>query len=100
MNRILFQINYDVYPEKRDEYIASIKELETYLKDNKNHNYLVVEDKTRKNNFTEIFIFNNEAEFEALEDETDDRVQSLTTKIMTDYAVDGKTKYSTFYELG
>jgi len=99
MNRILFQINYDVYPEKRDEYVSAIKDLEKHLKDSKNQNYIVVEDKTRKNNFTEIFIFNNEAEFEALEDEMDDTVQSLTTKIMTDYAVDGKTKYSTFYEL-
>jgi hypothetical protein len=99
MNRILFQINYDVYPEKRDAYISTMKELENYLKNNRNHNYIVVEDKTRRNNFTEIYICNDEAEFEKLEDEMDDTIYDLTTKILKDYVVNGKTKYSTFYEL-
>lgn len=99
MSRILFEINYDVYPEKRDDYVSTVKELVKYLTENKNHNYFVVEDKTRRNNFTEIFIFNNEDEFDALEDESDDKMYSLTSKIMTDFAVDGKTRYSTYYEL-
>ena len=99
MNRILFQINYDVYPEKRDEYIATMKELETYLKDSRNHNYIVVEDKIRKNNFTEIYICSDEAEFEELEDEMDETIYGLTTKILKDYVVDGQTKYSTFYDI-
>lgn len=99
MNRILFQINYDVYPEKRDDYIATMKELEAYLKESRNHNYLVVEDKFRKNNFTEIYICSNEAEYDEIEDEMDETIYGLTTRILKDYVVDGKTKYSTFYEL-
>lgn len=99
MNRILFQINYDVYPEKRDEYISTMKELENYLKDKTDHNYLVVEDKSRKNNFTEIYICRDEDEFEGLEDEMDDTIYGLTTRILKDYVVDGKTKYSTLFEL-
>ena len=99
MNRILFQINYDVYPEKRDEFLADIKELESYMKSNTSHNYMVVEDKTKKNCFTEVYILKDEAEFEGLEDEMDDTVYGLTTKILSQYVVDGKTRYSTLYEI-
>lgn len=99
MSRILFQINYDVHPEKRDEYIAAAKELESYLKSHSNHNYMVVEDKNKKNSFSEVYILKDEAEFEGLEDEMDDTIYGITTKILSEYVVDGKTRYSTFYEI-
>jgi hypothetical protein len=99
MNRILFQISYDVHPEKREEYLTDIKELESYMKSNTNHDYMVVEDKNRKNFFTEVYVLKDEAEFEGLEDEMDDKIYGLTTKILSSYVVDGKTKYSTSYEI-
>jgi quinol monooxygenase YgiN len=99
MGKILFQINYDVHPDKRDDYLASIKELESYIKSNTNHNYMVVEDKNKKNNFTEVYILKDEAEFDGLEDEMDDTIYGLTTKILSQFVVNGKTKYSTFYEI-
>ncbi len=99
MSRILFQINYDVHPEKREEYLVSIKELETYMRSNTDHNYMVVEDKKKKNCFTEIYILKDEAEFDGLEDEMDDTIYGLTTKILGEFVVDGKTRYSTFYEI-
>lgn len=54
MNRILFQINYDVFPDKREEYIQTIKELESYMRSHTDHNYMVVEDKNKTNSFTEV----------------------------------------------
>lgn len=99
MSRILFQINYDIFPDKREEYIQAIKELETYMRSHTHHNYMVVEDKNRSNSFTEVYILKDEAEFDGLEDEMDDTIYSLTTKILSQYVVDGKTRYSTFYEL-
>ena len=99
MNRILFQINYDVYPDKREEFLADIKTLESYMNSHTGHNYMVVEDKTKKNCFTEVYILKDEAEFEGLEDEMDDTVYGLTTKILSEYVVDGKTRYSTLYEI-
>ncbi len=98
MSKILFQINYDVHPEKRDDYLVTIKELEAYMKSHTDHNYMVVEDKNKTNSFTEVYILNDEAEFEGLEDEMDDTIYSLTTKILSQF-VDGKTRYSTFYEV-
>ena len=99
MSKILFQINYDVYPEKRDEYLAAIKELSEYMKSHTDHDYMVVEDKNKKNSFTEVYILRDESEFEGLEDEMDDTIYSLTTQILSKYVVEGKTKYSTHYEI-
>ena len=73
MSRIIFEINYDVAPDKRDEYLSVIKELQEHITGNSHKNYLVVEDKNRKNNFTEIYICENESEYEALEDNTDEQ---------------------------
>lgn len=99
MSKILFQINYDVHPEKRDDYLVSIKELEAYMNSHTDHNYMVVEDKNKKNSFTEVYILKDEAEFEGLEDEMDDTIYGLTTKILSEYVVDGKTRYSTSYQI-
>lgn len=99
MSKIIFQINYDIHPEKRDEYIADAKELGNYIRNHTDHNYLIVEDKNKKNCFTEVYILNSEAEFEGLEDEMDDTIYGLTTKILSQYVVGGRTKYSTFYEI-
>lgn len=99
MSRILFNINYDVHPEKREEYLSTINELVAYMKTNTKHNYMVVEDKNKANSFTEVYILNDEAEFEGLEDEMDDTIYGLTTKILSEFVVDGKTRYSTHYEI-
>jgi len=99
MSRILFHINYDVIPDKRDDYIAAVKELENHIKEKTDHNYMVVEDKNKKNNFTEVYICRDGAEFEGLEDERDDTIYSLTTKILSEFVVEGKSRYFTYYEI-
>jgi quinol monooxygenase YgiN len=99
MPRILFQINYDIHPEKREEYLTTIKELENHIKENTHHNYMVVEDKNKPNSFTEVYICKNEEEFDGLEDEMDDTVYGLTTKIASEFVEGGKSRYSTFYEV-
>ena len=99
MSRILFQISYDINPGKRDEYLSTIKELEEYIRSNTDHNYMVVEDKNKPNNFTEVYICRDESEFDGLEDEMDDTIYGLTTKIASLYAQGGKSKYATYYEV-
>ena len=99
MSRILFQISYDINPGKRDEYLSTIKELEEHIKSNTDHNYMVVENKNKPNNFTEVYICRDEAEFDGLEDEMDDTIYGLTTKIASLYAEGGKSNYATFYEV-
>jgi quinol monooxygenase YgiN len=99
MARIIFEINYDIAPEKRDEYLSVIKELQEHIRSNSNKNYLVVEDKGRKNNFTEMYICESESEYENLEDNTDDKTFELTNKLFSEFVVDKKAKYSTYYEI-
>ena len=99
MRKILFQINYDISPEKRDDYLQTVKELQEHLKNNSHKNYFVVEDKNKLNNFTEIYICENEEEYESLEDETDDKTFELTNKIFSNYVINKKARYTTFYEI-
>jgi quinol monooxygenase YgiN len=99
MPRIIFEINYDVAPDKRDEYLSVIKELQEHIRNNSHSNYLVVEDKSRKNNFTEVYICENESEYESLEDDTDDKTYELTNRLFSDYIIDKKAKYTTYYEI-
>ncbi len=99
MSRIIFEINYDILPEKRDEYLSVVKELQEHIRNNSHKNYLVVEDKNRKNNFTEIYICEDENEYESLEDNTDDTTFELTNKLFSEFVVDKKAKYTTHYEI-
>lgn len=99
MPRIIFQINYDIDPDKRDGYLSTIKELQTHIREHSNKNYLIVEDKNKKNNFTELYICESEEEYENLENDTDDRTFDLTNKLFSEYVIDKKAKYSTYYEI-
>jgi len=99
MARIVFQINYDIKPEKREDYLLAIKELKQHIRDNSNKNYLVLEDKNRKNNFTEMYICETEEEYESIEDNMDDKTFELTKKLFNDFIAGRKPSYSTFYEV-
>jgi hypothetical protein len=99
MPRIIFQINYDIDPDKREDYLTTIKELQTHILENSNKNYMIVEDKNKKNNFTEIYICENDEEYENLENDTDDKTFELTNKLFSEYVIDKKANYSTFYEI-
>lgn len=99
MAKILFQINYDVKPEKRDDYLLAIKELQRHIRESSNKNYLVLEDKNKKNNFTELYICENEEEYESIEDNMDDKTFELTKRLFNDFIAGSKPSYFTFYEV-
>ena len=99
MAKIVFQITYDIKPETRENYLNTIKELQYHITNNSNKNYLVMEDKNKMNNFTEMYICNNEEEYENLEANVDDKTFELTNKLFTDFIQDKKVNYSTYYEI-
>ena len=99
MSKIIFQISYEIKPEKRDEYLSTIKELQTNLKTNSGKNYSVYEDKNKKNYFSEIYVCQNEEEYENLENETDEITFNLTNKIFSEYITDQKANYLTLFEI-
>ena len=99
MAKIVFQISYEIIPEKREEYLDTIKQLQEHLNGNAGKKYLVLEDKNRSNHFTEIYICENEEEYENLENETDELTFNLTNKVFANFIIDRKANYTTLYQV-
>jgi hypothetical protein len=97
MPRVMFSISYAITADKRDRYLGLIREMKQHLSSVGKNNYTVYEAKGKKNNFTEVFISNSIEEFDALEDNQDERTQELVSKI--EECVDAKgMKYATLVE--
>ncbi len=99
MGKIIFEINYNIHPEKRDEYLQTIQALKKNILENSNINYSVFENKKNKNNFSEIYVCENEEEFDSIEDNQSDDSIKLTQKLFDDFIKDKKVIYSTKYEI-
>lgn len=99
MPKILFEINYNIFPEKRAEYINTINDLKESQKETSNISYSVFESKKISNNFTEMYICENEDDFDSLEDNQSERTMELTQRLFDEYIKDKKVIYSTKYEV-
>lgn len=94
----MFSISYTIKPELREKYLALIRELKEHVTSVAKKNYSVFEAKGRKNQFTEVFITQSVEEFDALEDNQDEKTADLVSKIEECVGEDGM-KYSTLMEL-
>ncbi|HMQ68407.1 MAG TPA: hypothetical protein PKA90_05715 [Ignavibacteria bacterium] len=99
MPKILFEINYNIFPEKREEYVKTINELKESQKETSNISYSVFESKKISNNFTEMYICDNEEDFDSLEDNQSERTMELTQRLFDEFVKDKKVVYSTKYEV-
>ena len=99
MPKIIFEINYNIHPEKREQYLSMINDLRKSIKETSNNNYFVFENKKIKNNFTEMYICESEEEFDALEDNQSEETIELTQKLFNDLIKDNKVNYTTKYEV-
>ncbi len=100
MPKIIFEINYNIYPEKREEYLATIGDLKKSIDNGSSEsNYSVFENKKNQNNFTEMYICKDEEEYEALEDNQSEETIELTQKLFSDFIKDKKVTYITKYEV-
>jgi hypothetical protein len=98
MSKVLFSIQYEILPEKRDEYLKVVRELINLLKAEGLESYMVYEVKGKSNNFQEQYTFSSMEAYEAFDDETDERVNILIDKI-NEMSVDKSTKYTTLVQL-
>lgn len=98
MPKILFTINYEISNEKKEDYLKTIRELKSLMKAEGLESYSVYEVKGKPNRFQEQFIFSSDEAFESFEDNNDERINILITKI-NDLAVNHSTKYSTLTEV-
>lgn len=99
MSKIIFEINYNIHPDKREEYLSTINELRRSITETSNNNYSVYENKKNQNNFTEMYICENEEEFEAIEDNQSDETMELTQRLFDNFIKDNKVNYLTKYEI-
>ena len=98
MSKVIFSIRYNVFPEKREEYLGVVRELKNIVKADGLESYSVFEQKNKPNNFEEIYIFKNKDSYENFEDNTDERVDILMTKL-SDMIKEQSTQYTTLFEV-
>lgn len=98
MPKVLLQISYDIDPEKREEYLALVKEMKNHFRVARKKDYTVYEQKGKKNSFVERFTSNSLQEFDALEDDLDEKSEELVNQLEV-LKKDGTTKYTTLTEV-
>lgn len=95
MSKIIFEINYNINPAKRNEYLELAEKLKDVIKNNLGKDYDIYENKKGSNNFSEIYVCKDEEEYENIEDNNDESVMELTDKLYS--ITDGKVTYITKY---
>lgn len=98
MSKVLFSIQYEIIPEKRDEYIKVTKELRNLLKAEGLESYVIYEVKGKSVGFLELYTFSSMEAYEAFDDLNDERINILIDKINS-MTVDKSTKYNTLVQL-
>ena len=97
MAKVLFTISYEVHPEKRDEYLALAQQMKNLFSQLNGKSYSIFEQKGKKNNFSEVFIFDSKEEYDRLEDH-DEQMGALVEQLES-LLVGKKMKYTTLIEL-
>jgi len=98
MPKVMFTISYTIKPEGREAYLQLMSEMKQLFVTEGKKNYSVFEVKGKKNQFTEVFLTNSMEEFDALEDNQDEKTEALVRKI-EEFVDDGGMKYNTLVEL-
>lgn len=98
MPKVIFNIQYEIPPDKKEEYLSVIKELKSLLNTEGLESYSVYETKGKNHLYQEQYIFNSVESYEAFDDDQSERINILINKL-NDMTVDGSTKYTTLYEL-
>lgn len=98
MSKVLFTIQYEIVPEKREDYLKVVKELKNLLKAEGLESYDVYEVKGKSVGFQELYTFTSMEAYEAFDDLNDERINILVDKISS-MSVDKTTKYNTFVQL-
>ncbi len=98
MPRVMFTISYAITPERREEYLTLLGELKSHFASLGRKYYMVFESRGKKNKFTEVFLTESPEEFDALEDNQDEKTQELIQRLQ-ECVAKGGMKYSTMDEV-
>lgn len=98
MPKVIFSIKYEILPEKRDAYLDVIRELKALVMADGLESYNVYETKSKKNCFEEQYTFSDRDAYENFDDNPNERVNLLMTKL-SDMIKQQTTKYKTLFEI-
>lgn len=98
MSKVIFSIRYNIFPEKREEYLDVVRELKNLVKAEGLDNYSVYEQKNKPNSFEEVYLFSSQEAFENFDDNSDERTDILMTKL-SDMIKEQTTQYTTLIEV-
>ncbi len=98
MSKVIFSIRYHIHPERREEYLSVVRELKNIIKAEGLESYSVYEQKNKPNCFEEIYVFKTQESYDNFEEDTDERIDILMTKL-SDMIKEQSTQYSTLFEV-
>lgn len=98
MGRVVFSINYDILPDKRAEYLDVVRELKNIIKFEGLESYSVFEQKSKKNSFKEMYIYESKDAWEEADEVENERVDILMSKL-SDLVKEKSTQYTTLFEV-
>jgi hypothetical protein len=96
MGKVIFSIQYEIDPVKRNEFLAVAKELKSLVVAEGLESYSVYE--AKPNHFEEIYIFVSKEAHENFDDSANERINLLINKL-TDIKVKNTTKYTVYNEV-
>ncbi|KAA0241830.1 MAG: hypothetical protein EDM75_16350 [Chlorobiota bacterium] len=81
MAKVIFYVSYEIDPNKREDYIDSIREYKNLIDSDGLLRYSLLEEKGKNNRFREVFEFESEEAFDNFDDAGDERLAVLNRKL-------------------
>lgn len=97
MAKVILQISYEIEPDRREEYDQLAREMKQHFTLVRKKNYAIYEQKGKKNAFVEQFVCESQEEYEALEDDLDEKSEDMVNRLET-LLKEGKSRYITLIE--
>ena len=98
MSKVIFSVQYEIDSTKVEEFHSVINELKNLLRAEGLEDYSVYEVKGKPNHYQEQYTFVSEEAFDAFDDNTDERINILVSKL-NDLTVDHSAKYVTLNKI-
>jgi quinol monooxygenase YgiN len=98
MSKVIFTVQYELDSTKVEEFHSVINELKNLLRAEGLEDYSVYEVKGKPNHYQEQYTFVSEEAFDAFDDNTDERINILVSKL-NDLTVDHSAKYVTLNKI-
>ena len=97
MAKMVLTMQYEIDENKREEFLATVKQLQSHYSSNPHIAYLVCEQKGKKNSFAEMYTADSEEAYTQFKESEDVEADALSEKLST-FMKNGKAKYATYVE--